>query len=203
MTDDLIEVHADVRGATAPADHYYLLHSCIKTQCCRRLTERGWQLRLIQGGERDGDLLRFDRGPDASLMMRLPEDDLEECLALHDTTFQLGDHFLAVDSPQVQPIRPVPNLVADCVHISHDERGSKGLNRGNLGAGVGKRLGAQFGHLNFGIVVEEHISWDVKGTTLHGNRVRVLGLDDDESLWLQRHGLGEKNSWGCGTFWPE
>lgn len=200
---DLIEVHADVRGATAPADHYYLLHSCIKTQCCRRLTERGWQLRPIQGGKRDGDLLRLDRGTDATLMMRLPEGDLEDCLALHETTFQLGDHFLAVESPQVQPVRPHDELVADCVFVANSNRARRGLGRGDLGAQIGKRLGARFGRIDFGIVVEDHVTWDVQGSAMHGNRCRVVGLSDDESLWLQRHGLGEKNSWGCGTFWPE
>lgn len=199
---DLIEVHATIRGATAPADHYYLLHACMKTNACRRLTERGWQLRPIQGGERQGGLLRLDRG-EATLQMRLPKDDLGQCLSLGDCTFQLGDHLLGIDEPTVQPIRPASNLVADCVYVSHEKRGPQGLRPGDLGAYVGKHLADAFGHAEFGVDVQDRVRWDVHGTTLHGSRVRVLGMGDEDAMWLQHHGLGEKNSWGCGTFWPE
>lgn len=198
---DLVEVRTPVHGATCPDDHHYVLHAAVKTQCCRRLTERRWQLRCIQAGRVTDDGIRILENADAELRARVPLEDLDDWRVLEDAPLRLGDHILVVGETKVREVSASPNLESDIVYADGDHA-PNGLDAGNLGGYVGKALGAQFGHRDFGVRIGEHRTFCVRSNRQHGNAVTLRGLDDHESLWVQRHGVGQKQSWGCGTFWP-
>ena len=201
--EDLVEVHADIQGASAPADHRYVLHSALKTQCCRRLTERGWQLRALRDGVERADKLDFDvPGAEPTLQMRVPKDDLDKILALTDAPLRLGSHVLLVDEPIVRPIRPSNTLHCDLVLICNQNRAPQGYWPADLGAKVGARLGAWFERCDFGLTFGDRQSFQIKGHDYYGHPLRITSLTDEESVFLQRHGLGGRQSFGCGTFWP-
>lgn len=203
IPDDLVEVYADIRGASAPADHRYVLHSAIKTQCCRRLTERGWQLRALRGGVRRGDKLDFDVPDcDPTLELRVPKSDLDKVLDLTDAPLRLGSHILLVGEPRVRPVRPSNTLESDFVMICNERRAPAGYRPAELGAKVGARLGAWFGHCDFGIGFGDRRSFQIDGDSYYGHPIKITALEPDESTFLQRHGLGARQSMGCGTFWP-
>lgn len=156
-------------------------------------------MRTIQGGA-SHEGVRLLEGEEAQLAMRLPESELDALLGLQEEPLRLGEHLVMVGEPTVQPVRPSPNLESDLVYADGDHV-PNGLNAGNLGGYIGKQLGAEFGHRDFGIRVGEHRTFHVDSHLQHGNAVTLRGLSDEESLWVQCHGIGQKQSWGCGTFW--
>jgi len=203
-TDNPIDLTFTVRGASAPQDHRYLLHAAIKQNACRRMTERGWKPRAIQGGRvTDEEALHFHRKDDPpALQMRVPADDLEEAMTLADQPLRLSQHILMLENPQVREVKPSNTLESDLVLVRNSSRAPRGYRAPDLGIAIGKQLGAAFGHIDFGVAMGERRWVHIDGVRHFGHPVRVTALTDDESMWLQRNGLGRSLSMGCGTFWP-
>jgi len=204
----LVDLRFDIAaGASAPEDHHYLLYSAIKsTLDLPDITERGWQLRKIRGGRpQDNETVHFGRRDDEAphFCIRLPKDDIGRALALEGETIRLSHHLLEVGAPVVSEIRRTPNIVSDLVLIKNGDRAPRGYRAGDLGAAIGKRLGAWLGRADFGVELGDRRWCHVTGERYFGHPVRVSGLRDDESELVQRVGVGGRNSMGCGTFWPE
>jgi len=201
IPDDLVEVCLTLRGGSAPADHRYVLHSCLKRRCCSDLTDRGWQLRPITQGTIRGEICDLDRA-EPEVWVRLPKQDITHLLDLCEAPIELGSHVLIVDDTMVREVRPSNTVQSELVLICNQDRAPQGYWPAELGVKIGTRLGAWFGRSDFGVAVGDRRSWQCNGYDYYGHPVRVTALSDDESLFLQRHGLGARQSMGCGTLWP-
>lgn len=203
--DDLVEVTYEVRGATLPTDHRYLLYSAIKQTCDTDITDRGWQLREIKGGGETHDKLTIlDDG--ATLALRVPKGDVGDLLALEHEPMELRMdgrcHTLHLEAPTVSPVESSHTLQSDLVIIKNGNRAPQGYRTGDLGAKIGARLGAWLGRADFGVTLGERRIAHIAGVRYYGNPVRLTALTPDESRFLQASSLGARPSMGCGTFWP-
>lgn len=199
---DLLEVTFDLQVGALPADHRYELYAAIKDRVGDVMADRDWQLRAIQGGRRRGDRILYDRDDDPTLQLRLPKDDIGYIGGLEGAALRVGPDVVELQSSRVAPIEPYHTLQSDLVTIRSNERAPHGYWAGDMGAAIGKALSAQFGRRDFAIHLGERRSFRVSGQRQYGHPVRLKALDDDESRWLQRHGLGRSLSMGCGSFWP-
>jgi len=204
--DTLINLRFDLLGASAPEDHHYLLYAAIKsTLDLGDITERGWQLRKIQGGRvQENETIHFDRrDADPYFCIRLPMEDIGRARALEGETIRLSHHLLQVGAPVASEIKHADNLESDLVIIKNGDRAPRGHSEGDLGASVGKRLGAWLGRSDFGIEVGERRWVHVAGARYFGSPVKISALREGESELIQRRGIGGRQSMGCGTFWAE
>jgi CRISPR-associated protein Cas6 len=198
--ESLVEcVFPIVMGGSIPADYRYLLYSALKAEF-PQLTERGWSFLPI-AGEPQGDLLELRADRQYELAVRMPRVDLQFVEGMSKHAVRIGNHIIVLGEPRVRPIRPAPVLRSDLVIITSDDetRGVRGI---EYGMHIGKRLGAMLGHLDFGVKIGDRRRIHIRGTRCFGHVVTVLSVSNDESLKLQRHGLGESRAMGCGVFEP-
>jgi len=150
-------------------------------------------------GRERGDILHFHREDGLhAFRIRLPLEDVGYTHQLVDRPITIGGHLLILGEPVIRELQPKPVLHADLVLVSSDKatRGVSGL---DFGLHIGKRLGAILQRTTFGVKFGDRRAVHIKGSRLFGHAVTVLGLDDEESLLLQRDGIGEARSMGCGV----
>ncbi|MDZ7703321.1 MAG: type I-MYXAN CRISPR-associated protein Cas6/Cmx6 [Trueperaceae bacterium] len=194
MCDYIDVVYPIKMGGAIPYDHHYALHGAIKSEHVD-FSERGWRPLRIKGA-RQGGLLELDAG-ESELRIRLPKSDTDHIDL--GSVLRISDFVLVLGDPYIQPIRPAPVLKSDVVLITSDDE-RWGVTGVDYGVHIGKRLGAMFGHLHFGVEVGDRRPVHVSGQKHHGNPVTVKGLSDDESIRLQVEGIGQKRAMGCGVF---
>lgn len=194
-----VDVYLPIKaGNTIPLDWRYMTYSMIKQEIRSDLTQRGWQILPFFGRER-GDILHFHREDGLqALRLRMPLEDVGYIHALVDRPVTIGGHLLILGEPVLRELAPKPVLHADLVLISSD-KDTRGVRDMEFGMHVGKRLGAFLGRTTFGVQFGARRAIHIKGSRLFGHSVTVLGLTDDESLMLQRDGIGEARSMGCGV----
>lgn len=188
-----------LQGATVPLDYRYLVYSMLKKECRPNLTKRGWQLLPMFGRPR-GDLLHFHRDDGLhALQLRLPVRDLGYLRNLEGRPLRVSQHLLIVGEVVIREPEPAPVLHSELVVITSDSD-TRGVRGEEFGLHVGKRLGAMLGHLSFGVEFGERQRIHIAGQRLFGHPVTVKSLSDEESLRLQREGIGESRAMGCGVF---
>lgn len=188
-------------GATVPLDYRYLVYSMLKHECRSDLTARGWQLLPIHGRVR-GDLLHFHRHDGLhALRVRLPISDLGYLRKIEGRPVHVSQHLLIMGEVVLREMQPAPVLGAELVVVTSDAE-TRGVRGEEYGLHVGKRLGAMLGRLDFGAQIGKREAIHIAGSRCFGHSLRVMGLTDDESLLLQRVGIGEKRAMGCGVFEP-
>ena len=191
-----------ILGVTVPEDHYYLVHSLIKTRCRKDMTQRGWTFAPFQGRQVE-DLIHFDKKRHSpALVIRCPADDLGYVQKIASTDARVGNHLIRFGEPFIRQIEPCPVLTSPLVLVTSDSdtRGVKGT---DFGMHVGKRLGAMLGRINFGVEFGPRRAVHIKGSRLFGHSVTIKGLTDKESIRLQIEGIGERRGMGLGAFWRE
>lgn len=200
--DVLMDAYLPLRaGATVPADYRYLVYSMLKHECRPDLTARGWQLLPIHGRLR-GDLLHFDRRDGLHcLRVRLPIADLGYLRKIEGKPVRVSHHLLIVDEVVVRELRPAPVLHSELVVITSDDD-DRGVRGEEYGMHVGKRIGAMLGRIDVGIQIGQRSRLHIAGNRIFGHPVTVRGLTSEESMRLQREGIGESRGMGCGVFEP-
>lgn len=186
-------------GTTVPLDWRYVTYSMLKQECRSDLTQRGWQILPFFGRQR-GDLLHFHREDGLhAFRVRLPLEDLGYLRKLEDRPITIARNLLILGECVIRELESKPVLHSDLVLISSD-KDTRGVRELEFGGHVGKRLGAMLGRTTFGIEFGPRHAVHIKGSRLFGHAVTVKGLRDDESLLLQREGIGEARSMSCGVF---
>lgn len=139
------------------------------------------------------------------LRLRLPSEEIAPYLALAGSTLDLDGDRLGVGIPRVESLRPAPALASRLVTIGHlTEPGAviESLGRQLAGLGVKAEVGfAPSTHPDHQGEPSRRVI-RIKGRTIVGYAVNVLGLTAEESLVVQEHGLGSRRRMGCGVFGP-
>ena len=148
----------------------------------------------------------------AALRLRIPVERLTALLPLMGVTLSVAGHPLQLGAPTVFPLAPSSSLDARIVVLkltdapksqsSSEDR--EVLDNAALAARYQTELSRQAQRLG---ISSEPVLCGREELRVHGKRivgfsVRFGSLSADESLALQRHGLGGKRRMGCGIFRP-
>lgn len=163
----------------------------------------------IRGKQVGGRMLALT--PQSRLTIRTATDHIGLLLKLADTTLQLGDFIVRVDSvPSVHQLVPATTLRSHLVTIKRTDRK---VDPASFTESARKQLEA----LGVSPVVEIELperrsaageirsakrTLRIKDREVIGYEVRLHGLAADESLVVQAHGVGGRRAMGCGLFRP-
>lgn len=186
----IVDLWFPLFGATAPADHAYQLFSAISRACPALHQDERWGLHTLVGHRVAPGVLQLPERP--RLTLRLPADHIPLALPLAGAELDVGGHALRLGTPRVEALAPAPVCVARMVTVKGYTEPEPFLERARQEL---ERISVA-GRLELGPrrVVRIH------DQSIVGFGLRVLGLDDEHSLLLQRDGLFGRRKQGCGIF---
>ncbi|MGQ9873334.1 type I-MYXAN CRISPR-associated protein Cas6/Cmx6 [Leptodesmis sp.] len=210
---NFLEIQFQLRGKTLPADHGYALYSAVKQavqNAGEPLTFSGnipadVRLCSISGiPDKDG-MIYLHRG--SRLRLRCPVDQVQLWYQLmQNQVLDIRGHLIRLVQPQLTLPQASETLKARLVTfkleaIDHPdvpyyflESCKKGLNRLEINAQ------ASIDSTPEGDLARRTLQ--VKEKKILGYGVVVEGLSDQDSLKLQWYGLGGRQHFGCGWFYP-
>ncbi|MGA1341261.1 MAG: type I-MYXAN CRISPR-associated protein Cas6/Cmx6 [Flavobacteriaceae bacterium] len=212
MTSNFLEIQLSVQGKTLPADHGYALYSAIKKQL-----EAANESSLPQDLPADVHLCSIPGVPDRAGMIYLNRGSKfrVRCLSeqmqtwyrfLQNQVLDIQGHLIRLVRPRITLPEASETLASRLVTfkleaIDHGdvpryflESCQKGLERAGI-KGQAFIPSDPNGDLARRTV-------QVKQKKILGYSVVVEGLNAEDSLKLQWHGLGGRQHFGCGWFYP-
>jgi CRISPR-associated protein Cas6 len=195
-----VVVHFPLQGRQLPADHGYVLYSAI-TRALPELHGQTWLgIELVSGVPwREGIIALPARG--AALRLRVPADHYGQLLPLAGRRLDIAGHHLRLGIPTAHPLQPASSLYARLVTIKKFTESEPFLDaaRRQLDA-LGVTAALELPVDDEGRVRRRVIT--IRDRRVVGFSLAAHGLNDQDSLLLQTHGLGGRRSMGCGHFNP-
>lgn len=202
--DSVVDVVFPLTGPQAPADHGYLLYSAL-SRVLPEIHQSHWCAVHPLSGRIVGDALVLHKG--SQLVLRVPAGRIPILLKLAGQRLSLGGDSLRVGAPSIRQVMPAAELKSLRVAIRLTEvprRPDGVLDRIKMASLVEEELKRQLQALGVSAQVQmgRRLRLTVAGRAFVAWQVTLRGLSDDDSLVIQRRGLGGKRSMGCGVFAP-
>jgi CRISPR-associated protein Cas6 len=186
---------------TLPVDHAYALSAAIQAALPWFADEPQAGLHTVHGAASGSGWMRPE-GADALLQLshrarlalRLPAHRAQEAAALVGRTLQVAGWPLRVEKMALRPLSRITTLFSRCVVLAEGDEAAF------VGAAI-EELGA------LGIRAERMVCGRVTPVatperTYQARSLMLAGLALEQSLLLQRSGLGAGRKFGCGLFIP-
>jgi CRISPR-associated protein Cas6 len=199
IPDDIVDVLFEIKGRRIPVEHAHALSTQLQRALPWLADEPRAAVHLIHvagsqnGWERPEDLLHLSRR--TKLTLRLPKERLAEARALTGQILDLGGHPIEIGIPKTRLLSRQGTVFARYVACEEDEDEHRFLTR------MAEEL------QGMGIQVKKALCG--KSTLLqtpdgpvHTRSLLLADLSSEESLRLQRQGLGPGRKMGCGIFIP-
>ena len=198
---DVFDLLFRLRGTSLDIDHAGALARALRellpSPVCERIGVHGVRLAVSGNGwqrpqQPDAELPLSRR---ARLVIRLHEEDLDEVMRISRRRLRLGAQEIEVGEGSIRPLSVSAALHARAVAADPAESEARFLERvaGELKAmriEVGKMICGRAGRIRD------------NGDSLFTRALLVADLGADESIRLQRNGVGEGRLMGCGLFVP-
>ena len=193
MQDDpVVDVVFPVSGRRVPYDNGYALYSALSNEApFLHENERVgiFQVRSTSMGDGTGSLAKG-----SVLKLRVPASLYPPLVKLAAKPLDLAGHPIRLGVPAAHPLTPASKAWAELVVIKGFTEPDPFLQA------VSRQLDAleiegQPEALQRNVV-------RVKGRSIVGFQILILGLSDADSLMLQEQGIGGKRRMGCGLFEP-
>ena len=224
MPDDIVDAVFAISCRCLPVDHAHALAHAIEVVLPWYAEEPGAGLHTVHGAASASGWMRPE-GEDAllqvshraKLALRLPRHRLEDAAALLGRTLQVAGWPLRVDRLSLRPLSRITTLYARCVVLAdgdgeHRDRAASAGDDAELpttdadseaaflvaAAGELRALGIAPGTMLCGRVTA--IATPARRYLAHS--LMLAGLTREQSLALQRNGLGTLRRLGCGVFIP-
>ena len=199
---DIVDAVFAISCRSLPVDHAWTLSQAVQAVLPWFAEEPGAGLHTVYGAASASGWLRPE-GADAllqisrraKLALRLPRHRLDDATALLGRTLEVAGWPLRVDKVAVRPLSRITTLFSRCVVVAEegDEAAFLALATGELGA-----LGIRPGTMLCGRVTPVA----TPARTYQTRSLMLAGLTPEQSLALQRQGLGAERTLGCGLFIP-
>lgn len=201
--------HADIVDAVfaiscrcLPVDHAYALSQAVQAALPWFADEPDAGLHTIHGAASASGWMRPE-GPDdllqlshrARLALRLPRERLQDAAALTGRTLEVAGWPLGVEALSARPLSRITTLFARSVVFSGAEEEAQFL---AAAAGELDALGIRASTMLCGRVS----ALATPARTYRTRSLMLAGLSQEQSLELQRRGLGGERKLGCGLFIP-
>ncbi|MBI3042761.1 MAG: type I-MYXAN CRISPR-associated protein Cas6/Cmx6 [Betaproteobacteria bacterium] len=199
---DIVDAVFAIVCRCLPVDHAYALQQAIQEALPWFAQEPHAGLHTVHGAASASGWMRPE-GADAllqlshraKLVLRLPRHRLDDAAALLGRTLHVAGRPLRVDRITLRPLSRITTLFSRCVVLAAegDEPAFVAAAAGELDA-----LGIQPGEMLCGRMT----SIATPGCTLQTRSLMLAGLTVEQSLLLQKTGLGAERKLGCGLFIP-
>jgi CRISPR-associated protein Cas6 len=199
---DVVDAVFAISCRSLPVDHAYALSQSIQAALPWFAQEPGAGLHIVYGAASASGWMRPE-GADAllqlshraKLALRLPTHRVDAAAALLGRTLQVADWPLRIDKMTLRPLSSLTTLFSRCVVLAAagDEPAFMAAAAGELGA-----LGIKPGTMLCGRVTPVA----TPARTYQARSLMIAGIAPEQSLALQRHGLGAERKLGCGLFIP-
>ena len=199
---DVVDAVFAIACRTLPVDHAYALQQAIQEALPWFAEEPLAGLHTVHGAASGSGWMRPE-GADAllqlshraRLVLRLPRHRLDDAAALLGRTLQVAGRPLRVDRITLRPLSRITTLFSRCVVLAAegDEAAFVAAAAGELGA-----LGINPATMLCGRVTPVTIPT----RTYRARSLMLAGLAVEQSLLLQKTGLGAERKLGCGLFIP-
>lgn len=185
------DVQFELKGATLPHDHGYLLFQALAALAPWIADEPLLGIHPIQGADLGDGKLMLNRR--AKLMIRAPRSRVEELLKLSGQTFQLAGGTFSIGAGKLRPLTMHTPLYAHVVTTgSADEKA--------FAADIIRLLDDMKIDSRF-ICGKRQTLTTEKGTE-YGYSLMLHGLPIEHAILIQQQGLGSNRKLGCGIFIP-
>lgn len=198
---EIVDAVFAISCRSLPVDHAYALSKAIEAVLPWFAQEPGAGLHTIHGAASASGWMRPE-GADAllqlshraKLALRLPVHRLDDAAALVGRTLHVSGWPLRVDKIALRPLSRITTLFSRCVILA-------GKDEAAFLAGAVGELDALA--INPGrMVCGRMMPIATPARTYQARSLMVAGLTLEQSLALQRHGLGAERKLGCGLFIP-
>lgn len=199
---DIVDAVFAISCRSLPVDHAYALSQAVQAALPWFADEPDAGLHTIHGAASASGWMRPE-GPDellqlshrAKLALRLPRHRLEDVAALLGCTLEIAGWPLAVEALSARPLSRITTLFARTVTFAGAEEET------DFAAAATAELGA------LGIKASTMLCGRVTALTTPQRTYRTRSLmlavlTPEQSLELQRRGLGGERKLGCGLFIP-
>jgi CRISPR-associated protein Cas6 len=198
---DIVDVIFAIACPSLPVDHAYALQQAIQDALPWFAEEPHAGLHTVHGAASGSGWMRPE-GADALLQLshrarlalRLPSYRLEDAEALLGRTLQVAGWPLRVEKMTLRPLSRITTLFSRCVVLAADDEAV-------FVSAANEELGA------LGVKAERMVCGRVTPVatpdrTYQARSLMLAGLTLEQSLLLQRSGLGAGRKLGCGLFIP-
>ncbi len=202
VPDDVVDLSFKVQCKQLPLDHAYELSQAIQQVLPWMKDEAHAGIHLIHGAESGNGWMRPEE-PDAILslsrrtrfMLRIPKHRIDEAIKLVDQTLNVAGNELTLSTPNQKSLSALTTIFARYVVTDDVEDEEVFLNQ------TAELLKEQ------GIKVKKMMSGRahllrMPDDDLFTRSLMIDGLEVEESVYLQQHGLGAGRLFGCGLFLP-
>ena len=198
---DIVDAVFAIACPTLPVDHAYALQQAIQEALPWFAQEPHAGLHTVHGAASGSGWMRPE-GADAllqlphraKLALRLPAHRAQQAAALVGRTLQVAGWPLRVEKMALRPLSRITTLFSRCVVLAApDEAAFVSAATVDLGA-----LGIRAERIVCGRVTPVA----TPERTYQGRSLMLAGLALEQSLLLQRSGLGAGRKFGCGLFIP-
>jgi CRISPR-associated protein Cas6 len=201
LTDAIpyVDLSFSVMGKSLPIDHGYGLFSALThwQQELHRL--ESLSITAISGIPAEQGMMQLtDR---SRLLIRLPVDKVPLVYPLASKSISIGKHKIRFGIPQMDFLQPAPRLRSHLVVIKGYQEPESFL------AAAQRHLEQRGIQGNLRILTKadgtpKRKSIKIKRFTVVGFGLEMTQLSDEDSLTLQKKGIGGKHRMGCGVFLP-
>lgn len=199
--DDIFDLVFRLRGSSLDLDHAFALAGALQSQLgsevCARIGVHGVRMAGSGNGwnrpeQADASLPLSRR---ARLAIRVQRDDREEVAAITSRTLTVGKHEIEVGESVIRKLSTIGTLHARAVCCERDQSEADFLSEV---AGQLKDMGIAVSKMICGRSSEIRRGAENQFT----RALMVADLEPEESVTLQRRGLGNDGLLGCGIFLP-
>ncbi|MBW4599036.1 MAG: type I-MYXAN CRISPR-associated protein Cas6/Cmx6 [Calothrix sp. FI2-JRJ7] len=186
-------------GKTVDIDHGHKLFSALSYLVPAIHEIDSIAIHTIAGIPDDNGQLKLTKN--SRLRIRLSANNIDLVYSLAEKSLNIGTHTVQLGVPQIYPLQPKDKLCARIVVIRPYQQPEPFLAAARRQL---EKLGIQ------GIATiptdrqgnPKRRSIKVNGFTVVGFTLEVSNLSEEDSLILQRYGIGGKSKMGCGIFVP-
>jgi len=199
--DEIVDAVFAISCRSLPVDHAYALSQAVQAALPWFAGEPEAGLHTIHGAASGAGWMRPE-GPDervelshrAKLALRLPRRRLEDAAALVGRTLEVAGAAMRVDRLSARPLSRIRTLFSRSLVLAGDEESA-------FLAAAGAELGA-LGMKPATMLCGREVLLATPHRTYRTRSLMVAGLSLEQSLDLQRRGLGGERKLGCGVFIP-
>ncbi len=201
VAPDVVDVRYRIRCKALPVDHARALRSALLSAWPWLADEPLAGVHTVHGAESGNGWVRPDDpatclplSKRTRLALRLPRHRLEDARTLSGVTLQVGPNPMMIEDSRLHPLQAQGTVFARYIAIEDaDEEEFLGRCAEQL-----KGLGIEAPRMMAG---RTHLVAGDEGP-LHCRSLMLDGLDPEQSVDLQRQGLGPERLLGCGLFLP-
>jgi CRISPR-associated protein Cas6 len=199
--DEIVDAVFAISCPSLPVDHAYALSQAVQAALPWFLEEPAAGLHTIHGAASgagwqrpEGEDARLQLSRRTKLVLRLPGHRMADAAALTGRTLQVGGSSMRVGRLSARPLLRIASLFSRSVVLEAEEES------GFLAAAA-RELGA-LGVKPSTILCGREVLLATPERTYRTRSLMVAGLKMEQSVELQRRGLGAGRKLGCGVFIP-